>query len=126
MGARGLRLVLLVVWCIAGRDWGLVDCFLGPGAQRARLVFRGLSCWWVVPVGAMGLYWPGIAFPGCGGLVGCVQSRELGACAPRLPRFILLVSFCETLLVVSILYSLLLPFEAALAVLKGLNGKKKN
>ena len=37
-----------------------------------------------------------------GGLVVCVQSRELGPGTPRLPRFILLVSFSDTLLVVSI------------------------
>ena len=38
--------------------------------------------------------WP---FPGCGGggvgLAGCVQGRGLGARAPRLPTFILLISF---------------------------------
>ena len=47
--------------------------------------------------------WP---FPGCvrgGGFVGCVQSRQFGACEPCLPRFILLLSFRDTLLVVSIL-----------------------
>ena len=38
-----------------------------------------------------------------GKLVVCVQSRDLGAHAPRLPRFILLASFTVTLLVVSIL-----------------------
>ena len=37
------------------------------------------------------------------GAVGCVQIRELGTCAPSLPRFILLVSFSDTLLVVSVL-----------------------
>ena len=42
-------------------------------------------------------------FQAGGGLVGCVQSQELCACAPRLLRFILLVSFNETLLVVLIL-----------------------
>ena len=38
-----------------------------------------------------------------GRLVGCFQNRELGARASRLLRFILLVSFNDTLLVVSIL-----------------------
>ena len=33
--------------------------------------------------------------------MGCVQSRELGASAPWLPRFILLGNFSVTLLVVS-------------------------
>ena len=37
---------------------------------------------------------------GGGGLVGCVQSRGLGARSPHLPRFILLVSFSDTLLAV--------------------------
>ena len=35
--------------------------------------------------------------------MGCVQSQESGTQAPRLPRLILLGSFSETLLVVSIL-----------------------
>ena len=35
-------------------------------------------------VGAMGPFWPGVGpFSGRGGLVGCVQSRELGARAFR-------------------------------------------
>ena len=42
-------------------------------------------------------------FKALGELMGCVQSRELGARTPRLPRFILLGSFSDTLLVVSIL-----------------------
>ena len=37
------------------------------------------------------------------GLVGCVQSRELGASAPHFLRFILQVSFSDTLLAVWIL-----------------------
>ena len=60
----------------------------------------------MVHVGTMGLFWPGYSpfqAVGGGGLVGCVQSRELGARAPCLPRFILLGSFSDTLLVVSIL-----------------------
>ena len=50
----------------------------------------------------------GAPMPGCDlwsvGLVDCVQGRKFDACAPRLPRFILLVSFSDsdTLLVVSI------------------------
>ena len=36
-------------------------------------------------------------------LMGCTQSRELNAHAPRLPRFILQGSFCDALLVISIL-----------------------
>ena len=49
----------------------------------------------------------GVVGVGCGGVgVGLcgVRSRELGVgCAPHLPRFILLVSFSDTLLVVAIL-----------------------
>ena len=72
--------------------------FLGGG-------FRALL--WVLPSGPCGAAFSwglGIsAFQAVWVLVGCVQSRELGTCAPRLPRFILLVSFRDTLLVVSIL-----------------------
>ena len=42
-------------------------------------------------------------FQTVGVLVGCVKSREFGARAPPLPSFILLVSFSDTLLAVSIL-----------------------
>ena len=42
-------------------------------------------------------------FQTVGGLVDCFQNRVLGASAPRLPRFILLVIFSDTLLVVSVL-----------------------
>ena len=44
-----------------------------------------------------------LPFKAVRGLMGCVQSRELGARALRLPRFILLRSFIDTLLMVSIL-----------------------
>ena len=54
------------------------------------------------------------------GIMGYVQSRGLGALPPRLPSFILLARFSDTLLVVSILDSLWLPFEATFAVMKGL------
>ena len=55
-------------------------------------------------VGVVGVGWGGVGCGGVGvGLCG-VRSRELGAgCAPHLPRFILLVSFSDTLLVVAIL-----------------------
>ena len=43
------------------------------------------------------------SFRAVGELMGCVQSREIGVWAPRLPRFILLGSFSDTLLVVPIL-----------------------
>ena len=57
---------------------------------------------------------------GGGGACGlCPKSKARGVLAHRLPRFILLVSFSDTLLVVSILDSLWLPFVATFAVLKG-------
>ena len=50
---------------------------------------------------AGGLGWP---FAGCGGACGLrPESRARYARVPRLPRFVLLVSFSGTLLVVSIL-----------------------
>ena len=58
---------------------------------------------------SMRLCWPGhspfraLCVLGGGGLVGCVQSRELCARTPRLPKFVLLVNFSNTLLVFSIL-----------------------
>ena len=59
------------------------------------------------------------------GLMGCVQSRELGVCAPLAFRGLSCWEASVTLylLVVSILdnFSLWLPFAAAFAVLKGLN-----
>ena len=45
----------------------------------------------------------GPSLAGGGGFLGCVQSQELGTHAPRLSRFIMLVSFSDTLLVVLIL-----------------------
>ena len=59
-------------------------------------------CMWGIGWGGEGGWLVG-PFQAGGGLVGCVQSQELCACAPRLLRFILLVSFNETLLVVLIL-----------------------
>ena len=56
----------------------------------------------VVRVGAMAWDGPFQALGRGEGLVGCVQSRELGAQISRLPRFILPVSFSDTLLVVLI------------------------
>ena len=62
----------------------------------------------VVICGSYGSFWArGGPFRAVGGwmgvgvLVGCAQSRELGGRAARLLRFILLVSFSDTLLVVS-------------------------
>ena len=48
--------------------------------------------------------------------MGCVQSRERGACTSRYPRFILLESFGDTLLVVSIFQSLLVLFNLQLTL----------
>ena len=58
----------------------------------------------MVPVGTTGSFRPGVSFfRAVGELMGCVESRELGRGAPHLPRFILLGSFSDTLLLVSIL-----------------------
>ena len=93
-----------------------MDHFLEPGARRARLVFRGLSCGWVVPGGYGSL----LAWDGLSGLWGacglCPESRDY------LPGKLL----CHFTCGFDFVHSLLLPFEAALAVLKRLNGKKKN
>ena len=77
-----------------------------PGGVLLRGYFRGFRLWgrgfpadFVKFSGAHCLG----PFKAVGGLIGCVQSRELGARAPCLPRFILLGSFSDTLLVVSIL-----------------------
>ena len=87
-GVSPFRAVGELMGCVGGQ--GLGAC--------ARLVFWGLSCLrgfflaWV---------WP---FQGCWGAYGlCPRSRARRPCAPRLPRFILLGSFSDTLLVVSIL-----------------------
>ena len=62
----------------------------------------------MVPVGAIGPFWPGDGLfrALCVCLWAwrlCPKLRARCGCTPRLPRFILLVSFSETLLVVSIL-----------------------
>ena len=64
-----------------------VGCFIMP------LPSFSYMCWLICysPFGVVG--W----------LMGYVQSQELDARAPRLPRFILLGSFSDTLLVVFIL-----------------------
>ena len=48
----------------------------------------------------------GLCGEGGGGLVGCVRGRGVGGRVPRVPGFILLVSFGGALLVVSILGSM--------------------
>ena len=68
------------------------------------------SFWWFVWNLGLGLVRAGVGV-GCGrgvwravsGLADYVQVRELGMCAPDLPRFTLLVSSSDILLVVSIL-----------------------
>ena len=101
-------------------------CFVFFVSRLGLVWGRVRSCLWGRVAGIGGrwsgfyaykfLHWigPGLFPCGCGwGGVGCggvgvglcgVRSRELGAgCAPHLPRFILLVSFSDTLLVVAIL-----------------------
>ena len=77
--------------------------FVGSG-QGAMGLCAALSPWGWWGRGAVlawGLLW---CFRGCrGGLVGCVWGRGLGAGAPRLLGFALLVVFVGALLVVSVL-----------------------
>ena len=86
-------------------------CGLCPGSRawRARLVLWPLCSaggLLVVPVWAMGPFWP------VNGSFRAVERRACGLCpkssawraASRLPTFILLGNFRDTLLVVSILY----------------------
>ena len=89
------------------------------GGLRAGLPSLGGREWLlVVPVGSSGLCLPGdgpfrcVCLYGCMGRGGgwwigasglCAGSRARCTCPPRLPRFILLINFSDTLLVVSIL-----------------------
>ena len=59
---------------------------------------------------------------GGGELVGCAESREFGASAHQLPRFVVLGNFSDTLLVVSIL-DMVYDFVSRFAVLKWLNSE---
>ena len=103
--------------------WGRSGCdsFFGCcGVLRA-----GIGAWWIIflgrglgaratssggcPAGGVvpGGYGSLLAWDGLSGLWGglwTVSRVESSARAPCLPRFIFLVSFCDTLLVVSILY----------------------
>ena len=73
---------------------------------------RGCYFWWGCMVWACGFAggntspWMFFACSGpfrtVGWLVGCVQSRGLGVNAPHFPRFILLISFSDNLLVVKL------------------------
>ena len=66
--------------------------------------FSGLWGLLMVSVGTMGPFWPGDSpFRTMGEGLWAVSKVESLACVPRLPRFILLISFSDTLLVVSIL-----------------------
>ena len=76
----------------------------GAGGILGGGLGRSCGCFHPEPCGAAFSGGLGIgAFRTVWVLVGYVQSRELGTCAPRLPRFFLLVSFRDTLLVVSII-----------------------
>ena len=96
--------------CAPGVGGGVVGGLIRFGGGNAGGILgggglgRSCGCFHPGPCGAAFSWGLGIsAFRAVWVLVGCVQSRELGTCAPRLPRFILLVSFRDTLLVVSIL-----------------------
>ena len=81
------------VWPAGGLQW----CFAcGPGGER------GWGALLVVAV-AVGSFWSGMAFSGMWGDLWAVSKVESSVRAPCLPRFILLESFSDTLLVVSVL-----------------------
>lgn len=75
------------------------------GAVRVGIGWGGIWARWIHQIALSGLgCGGGWGDWGCGGrLASCVQRREHGACAPHIRMFIRLVSFSETLLVVSIL-----------------------
>ena len=75
-------------------------------AVRVEIGWGGIWARWIHQIALSGLGcggWGGGGWGCGGGLASCVQRREHGACAPRIRMFIRLVSFSETLLVVSIL-----------------------
>ena len=99
--AIAIRSLVGVVYC--GLILGLGGSFswAGGSARAPRLpgfFLRVGGSWGLVVF--IGLGWP---FRAVGGLW-AVSRVESSARAPCLPRFIFLVSFCDTLLVVSILY----------------------
>ena len=97
-----------------GHRCGVIDCGWSV-APLCVCVWRGGG----VTFGGVALFGPAVLLGGntspwvffaCSGpfqtvgwLVGCVQSRGLGANAPDFPRFILLISFSDNLLVVLLL-----------------------
>ena len=87
LGARATRLPGF--WPAGGLQW----CFAcGPGGGALLVVAV-----------AVGSFWSGMAFSGMWGDLWAVSKVESSVRAPCLPRFILLESFSDTLLVVSIL-----------------------
>ena len=110
--SRDLRICgFLSVWChLCG--------YAGVGGARVCVCVcvcvwgRGCYFWWGCMVWACGFAggntspWMFFACSGpfrtVGWLVGCVQSRGLGVNAPHFPRFILLISFSDNLLVVKL------------------------
>ena len=99
---KDVRKNLFVCYCVfpwsedAGVNW------FGSVAGTVWSQWNGIIC----------LHWP---FQGCGGAYGlCSRSRAQRPRANCLPRFILLGSFSDTLLVVSILDSLWLAFVDSL------------
>ena len=76
--------------------WGVYGLWLRLRAGRARLSFRGSSCWGSV-IGACGRLGEG------GASLWAVSKIESSVGVPHLHRFILLRSFSDFLLVVSVL-----------------------
>ena len=79
-----------------------------PGDSPFQVVGELVGCV-QVPVGTVGPFslcdspFRAVGWGRGGGLVGCVQNRGIGACGPRLSRFILVVSFSNNWIVVWIL-----------------------
>ena len=81
---------------ISGSGWLFSHMLSGAGRRRGCL--RHASQFLGDPIRSVFNL-----FGAVGELMACVQSQDLGAWEPRLPRFILLGSFSDTLLVVLIL-----------------------
>ena len=86
--------------CVESREHGAL------ALRLPRFILLGSFSDTLFAVSIVGIVYVAICsrFCGPGGVIsmGCVESREHGALALRLPRFILLGSFSDTLLAVSI------------------------
>ena len=115
---------LVAAFAVLGRViWGGGELLLVPVGEgavsgvgcsaRGCLAFRGLSCWWAsVAWSVVAVCGPGGGGGLSGGVSGWIINSSCGRklclkSRPHLPRFILLVRFSGTLLVVSIFFNFL-------------------